>query len=481
VPTLASSINEPIVAVRAQGDDLLVLTDSGLATYQTSLTTEPRVERSNFVALSGQLGFELLPNNELLSWTNNMLSRFVIQSDGGLASSVTTALAGQVIDSVTDGKLAWLKLRNVDGVSWLAYRNGELLGRVSASNEFEQRLFTAGRAYTVQRDTDDVSISDSVNYRTIEHAPTSTPTLGASVTNSVFGLQLSATLSETELGLQGLRLEDSLGNRIAASYQLNGETVLVNASYVDVAGLTEVSLIADFHGAMVNQVVSIESSSNTNVLSIAPASSETLSRDAYVPISLVHADDARITEQSVMVGQLSESIGGLQNASVAWALANDSLEIQAIINGNAQASQIPNVVDNSGLNANVIVLSPSNNQSYKEGDFVNASFSTEFDLADGFRYSEVSVLDFNRNVVSRVMLDSATAELDLRLPSVDQLDTYFLRVRSYFGESLRYVEREVGMSIAPRLQVPVPSILGLSSQAFAGSELIISLASSRYI
>jgi len=476
VPALTADLIEPIIDVSAQGDDLLVLTESGLAHYQLSIGNVAKVGQSNFVALEGYSGFTILPGNELFAWTNSTVSRFSMQLDGGLSSALTSPLDGQVIGAETDGKLAWIKVRTNDGVNWLAYLNGELVGRSAASSEFEQRIFTAGRGYQLVRNVDDLSIGDSVSYQRIVSQDIGEMSAATSELKTAFEIELSAALGETDLGYQALRVEDSLGNAIPATASMrNGEpSVLVR--FVDIQGLQELSLVAEFHGGRVSELISINPDVSTNTENISPASASTLTHDAYLPITLTHADSARVAQASLLVNQSAVSVAGLGSNTMAWGLVEDSFELQHSINGNLQSLESPIVVQNAGVNANIIISSPTNNQSFKEGDFVRVNFATEHELADEFQYSEVSVLDFNRNVISRVLIGSSSSDLELRLPNVEQLDTNFIRVRSYFGDSYSFVEREVGVRIAPRLQVPTPSLLGLSGQAFVGSELNISLA-----
>src|SRR5690606_36793436 len=91
-------------------------------------------------------------------------------------------------------------------------------------------------------------------------------------------------------------------------------------------------------------------------------------------------------------------------------------------------------------------------------------------------FAEPALFDFNRNLLTRVLLQDSDGTASLRLPAVTAKDTFYVRVRGYWGDQFRYSEQEVAVQVYPRLQVPQPVLTGVSATVFAGSTVAYRMA-----
>ena len=64
LPVTGININEPIISTQSHGQDLFVLTESGILRYGLSLSNIPTIEQQSFTLLENQDGF--IVNNQSL-------------------------------------------------------------------------------------------------------------------------------------------------------------------------------------------------------------------------------------------------------------------------------------------------------------------------------------------------------------------------------------------------------------------------------
>jgi len=146
VANLGTTLSEPMIASQSHGNDLLVLTESGLSRFGIQVERLPSVSQTSFIALKDQTGF-IANDFELLTWNDSEIERHQLQSDGSLVSFGAMPLDGRVIDSAIDGTIIWIKVVNTLGSHWQAYQAGELVGVLPSTAKVDGRAFASNRAY----------------------------------------------------------------------------------------------------------------------------------------------------------------------------------------------------------------------------------------------------------------------------------------------------------------------------------------------
>ena len=198
-----------------------------------------------------------------------------------------------------------------------------------------------------------------------------------------------------------------------------------------------------------------------------------------IPVVSQAQSQARIQTESLSAGAqtlamaLAENVGYQwlnlpeQGSNIDWAHTSNGA---VVANGNL--TLIPNTNEASA----VTILSPGNNDSNKAGESLMVQYKAQ--SADGeddaFRYAEVTLFDFNHHKISQALLKNSSGTLSLHLPSVKTKDTYYLRVRGYFGDTYYFSDSEVSVQVFPQAQLPKPKLKNLSATVLQVAWWIIS-------
>ena len=394
-------------------------------------------------------------------------------------SNQISTYSGDVIQSVKDGYITWLKIKSLEGVKWQGYLAGELVGVLPSTDENDNRLFSARRAYQVVNE----SGTDRITFQTIAAPvnPAIPPSLTVAQSAKVFGVELDVEYGNDILGYTDVYVTDLSGELLTTTEVWREGKIRLGINYAELTNVTAINVHLNAHAGQIIQTVNldVDTSGNIAIESADPAAAGAiLTQGAQVPIITQYAESARIVSQYATQSDIHRDLIPNEVAGYRWVRLDESPIVNFTLHVNDSAqdettiSSIPNLVSTSSS----LILSPINNVTAKEGDLIEINYS--FTAADGeeYRYTEVGLFDFNNNRIAEILSGEFAGNLTIRLPNVDELDTYFIRVRHYYNDSYAYIENEVGIRIAPQLQVPAPVISGITSQAFVGSELQLDLA-----
>jgi hypothetical protein len=477
VSVLGKGVSQTIVASQVSGKDILVLSDDGITRLSVEISNTPRISQTSFVALPNQLGF-VVNGAEIVSWSSDQIQRHELQADGSLIAIAgqDTPLSGNVRGYSIDGELVWLKLGDQFGARWQAYLAGELVGVLKSEDVGDDRSFTSNRAYLLSRSGD----VDSVSVRVINSAdPTpSAPSMVVSLEQAIFGVELLIDYNDDPFGLTGVYAKDDNGRLLATSaIWRNGQSGIF-ISYPELAGATSIVVTGEAHAGALSEVIALDSTNNTVLDSTAPLGGAVLTQNALIPVLVKYPSGARINAHSFTSSATQVALASASQSGYRWLQLGDSViaNVDIAVNGSVQSQSQLNLVENNLADTSTLLINPVNNQSFKEGELIEVEYSSTTSSLEPFQYSQVSIFDFNRNLISEIISAEANGKLRMRLPVVNQLDTFFLRVRSYYGDQFVYSEAEIGLRIAPQLQVPAPILSGALSQVFVGSELNLELS-----
>ncbi|MCI2285234.1 hypothetical protein L3081_19960 [Colwellia sp. MSW7] len=239
-------------------------------------------------------------------------------------------------------------------------------------------------------------------------------------------------------------------------------------AYADLSDTTTITVNVLTHAGKFSDNVLIDTTNNSVLPTVIPADSANITENSLIPVVANYIESAQISEQVLVTHNSQFELSPLSSSGYQW-LSLEDLDNKAInirVNNGQQQDVQLNLVANVAEQSNVIVLSPDNNQRFEEGELAKVVYSSNSLDSDVYRFTQISLFDFNRNLVATVLSSQESGKLDIRLPSVEQLDTFYINVRSYYGEQFRYSDREIGIRIAPKFQVPMPELSGITSQVF---------------
>ncbi|MCG8435940.1 MAG: hypothetical protein MJA83_18120, partial [Gammaproteobacteria bacterium] len=215
----------------------------------------------------------------------------------------------------------------------------------------------------------------------------------------------------------------------------------------------------------------------TQAGAVVPESGRALTRDARVPLNLGVDAAARVATQSIQIGGVEQTVASSRNANgyqwLRMPASGDTFTFDYLLNGNIESNVNYNLIDNLPEIDQVILRKPTNNQAFAEGQDMAVEFSVTENTAEEFRFAEVRVFDFNRNLIASELVGNRQGKLSLRLPVLEEQQNMFVQVRAYYGDAYRYAEQEVGVRIFPDVSVPKLRLTGIGANIMAGSELII--------
>ncbi|MGD9163913.1 MAG: Ig-like domain-containing protein, partial [Chromatiales bacterium] len=475
LPYVGLAINETVRATQVDRQRLLLLTESGLYGIEPADGPMPQLKQRFFTALAGQDAIQV-DGDRLVVWESDQARQYHLQADGSLTSGSSWNTRGEIKRAQFDGELLWML---ADGPyadqTWQAWRDGELIGLLGG--ERQALVFDGGYLYELlpQQQSGEIQRRDLI-------AASVTTALTPSLTETPLGVLIGAIEAGATLGGDSLAFHNEAGQRLPAEPQL-------------LAGVTEWFIPRDALSSGVIQVTRTDRGGNTeraelgrnetsltSMLPVTPLDGALLSSGARVPIALALEADARVQNQVLDVdGVLLSATVEPGTASYQWmqfADADGVVNFSRSVDGVAYASGTWTLQANDPQADTVTVSQPAGNQSYTEGDDLTVDYRVSENTPDTFRFAEVSLYDFNRQLISRHLSAEPRGRLTLRMPAVAEQENLFVRVRGYYGETYRYSEAEVGVRLFPEINVPALTLEGVGPRIMAGSVLDLRIGGS---
>ncbi|MCG8590322.1 MAG: hypothetical protein MJE66_13620, partial [Proteobacteria bacterium] len=279
------------------------------------------------------------------------------------------------------------------------------------------------------------------------------------------------------LGGDELVFRSGAGTRLPAALEVvNGARTAVVATADLEDGALEVTRL-DRSGAVDTQTLTVTPGELTQLDDARPSTSDTLTRGALTPLAAVPSATARIaTLDHTAAGASAPYALTAPGEAFAWASVPEegavaSLDYAVQVSGSDVRTESVPLVDNQPELDQVTVASPRANQTFVEGDEISIRFLATESEAGSFRFAEVRLLNVDGVLQAALLVDERNADLTLRLPLLParSRENFLLNVRAYYGDTLRFAERTVGLQVNPTLVVGAPALEGLGGQIFAGS------------
>ncbi|HMI92471.1 MAG TPA: Ig-like domain-containing protein, partial [Polyangiales bacterium] len=470
LPLAGRSVGDPVVATSVFADRLFVLTRYGVVhAFRAGEQAFPALEPV-FSTQAAEGDGLLVDRERLWIWRGSTLRRFELlapgpgTAEGELIDRGTIDTRGTIRGAVADGELFWVL---ADGPfaagTFQAYRDADLVGLLR--DGADALAFAGARGYE--------RAGGELRVRSLAAASSPTP-LAPLLSETPFGVSLANVAPSAALGGESVAIFDDAGKLLPAqpSWQNGALSWFVPRRALTTAGLQLTR--SDRSGAAPSAALGRNASLDVSVASLEPAQSRTLARGAFVPLRLAPASSARGAD--VVVSWLGETE---QRAALAPATAfqwlevpdaGDSAQLSVAFGTNVTSYSL--ALGNSAATGTVpLVSEPRNNQELGEGASMKVAFvSASSSSAGAFRYAEVEVRDFNRNLIARRLVAQTNAELSLVLPDVSDAEVWSVAISAYYGDSYQPLAApNVGVLVLPSLVVPVPSITGVGERVMAGS------------
>ncbi|MGD9170991.1 MAG: Ig-like domain-containing protein, partial [Candidatus Thiodiazotropha sp.] len=475
LPYVGLAINETLRATQVDRQRLLVLTESGLYGIQPTDGGMAQLKQHFFTALAGQEAFQV-DGDRLVVWNSDQAQQYSLEEDGTLTSGPGWSAGGEIQSAQFDGELLWMLAHGpYADQTWQAWRDGELIGLLGG--ERQALVFDGGYLYELlpQHQAGEIQRRDLI-------AASVTTALTPVLTETPLGVLIGAIEAGATLGGDSLAFHNEAGQRLPAESQL-------------LAGVTQWFIPRDALSSGVIQVTRTDRGGNTDqaelsrtetsltsTLPLTPLDGTVLSTGARVPVTLPLEDDARVESQALDVDGVTLSAGVEPGtAAYQWLQLPDvdgTVNFSRSVDGVAYASGTWTLQANDPAADMVIVSQPASNQSYTEGDDLIVNYRVSEDTPDTFRYAEISLFDFNRQLLSRHLSGQTRGRLTLRMPAVTEQENLFVRVRGYYDETYRYSEAEVGVRLFPELKIPALTLEGVGPRVMAGSDLDLQVGAS---
>ncbi|RFA25347.1 hypothetical protein CAI21_19380 [Alkalilimnicola ehrlichii] len=438
-----------------------MLSESGLYRFYSE---HGGLVRQALVALPGQDGFHIA-GERLLSWAGETLRFARLDTEGHLAETATVAAGGPVYQARADGELVWLQ---VDGPyadnTWQVYRDAELVGlwRNGASelqfagDALYERVVSAERT--------------ELRRRQLRASAEDTP-FEPQLTELAQGVLISGVADSASLGGSEVQFTDAAGRVLPAAPHWDGERQWFLPRAALTGGELRV-LRRDRAGQQVEISLSYLSSGYTAIDTVRPDTGTTLTAGAVVPVQVSLDEAARIRRLELGQGTLARPFSASVDGGAAqWLALDEAVGSQAFelrVNGSVERSIDLSLAANDPERDEVLLLQPQHNRGFIAGEAITVEYRAS-ERGEPFRHAEISLYDFNRNLLGRVYSARAAGQLALRAPAVSEQDNLFVRVRAYYGEQYRYSESEVGIRVFPELQQPSFTLEGVQPQVLVGS------------
>ncbi|MFN2226831.1 MAG: Ig-like domain-containing protein, partial [Anaerolineae bacterium] len=213
----------------------------------------------------------------------------------------------------------------------------------------------------------------------------------------------------------------------------------------------------------------------TDIAALAPQAGDTFAKGAFIPARIDLTGQARVAGGSAAVDGAARPFSfdaGANGHSYLQLPDNaDTAQVGFTVNGGSVADHQISLVDNDAGIETVRVIQPASNQGFTEGDTLTVEYAITHAGAEPFDYAGIALLDFNQNVIARILSDAPGGRVALRLPAVDAWENYYVRVRGYFGAAYDYAQQQTGIRLFPQNQLPALAIAGVGDRIIQGSDL----------
>ena len=461
VPTLTLPLRDRIVAAQAVGANLYVLTEAGMYRLGVAVDAIPSVQQDSFVAVPNQNGFRLM-GNKLYTWKGTDLSYFELQDDGSLLLLGTATLPALVDKSTSDGEVLWLRATTDEGSQWFALEGGSVIGIFPG---YTRALVLTPAAAYFEVIRDGISHLEARNIAVAAQAFT----LDVAVTDLPHAVQLRVNPSADPLGALTLHVETGAGQRVPAVVSQIKDGYLIQIGREQLAS-GDLIVVGRTHGGSVDQPVTVSTSTTIAPVTVNFATAPV--QGALIPMTTTAGNGARISTQAINVSGQSLPMAVVTGTAYQWLQLPSSgtaLPWSLAANGSEIGSGSFSLSANPAETGSVTLLAPANNVAVKSGDLLNVQYTALDSTGADFRFAEVSLFDFDQDLVNQVLVNAISGQVAISLPAVTQKDTYSLRVRAYWGDNFHFTEQVVSVKLFPQQQVPQPTLKGVTNAAFTGS------------
>ncbi|MCJ8270922.1 MAG: hypothetical protein MJK04_16155, partial [Psychrosphaera sp.] len=425
--------------------------------------------QQSFITLNDFDGLAI-SGDQLVLWARNRLAFYQLLPGGELAVISEQVIAGEVLNSQVDGDIFWLQLDEPSrGIHWVAYQQHEVVGYFAPIGT-ELVVGEHGLAHFNGRQINQFAFTG------VELAD-STESLNPTLTHLAHGY----LISNYELTRTTTYLNDSNGALVPSQkVWVNHQSALFVARGSFTGELRTLTR-TEHSGRVTTADLTVNLSPSTAVTSITPVANSVFSKGALVPVIAQYPGTALINEQSLLIenvpSALTRSIG---DASAGWLLAPaqaNVVGVELLLNQTSQGARDLTLVNNNFELGGVTLLSPRNNQLFVEGDSVDVNYAITDDGGETFHYVEITLLDFNKNILMRQLANAQSGTVSLRLGALSEQDNYQLRVRGFYGDSYRYNEAEAGIRVIPKRDQLTIAIEGVGDKVYRDSEVTLKFSS----
>jgi hypothetical protein len=486
LPMAGVSLSGKVHDIAQYAQRLAVLTDTGVSLIEAGSDAVPGLKVSGEIPIADQQGLTL-QGDQLLSWdATGLVQLNQLNWSSGLSASplATFATGGQIDEAIWDGEIVWLSVSDTSGAAyWQQWRDAERVGALPRQED--EILFAAGSLYRLTNLAGSAVI-ESENLLVASGASVT----GVETRRLPFGLLVSIAGGEGALGRHEVFFTDTGGQRLPAwsidyrgeldtylgSALAQGETWFLPASAMQ----ADMQLHLRDHSADIEYTQSITADTSTSGLpgTVAPAAAASVVTGSQLPLTLDFAAGTQPNTTSVdYLGGSIAAITTLDGRAYHWLPVEadaTAIDTQLHYGSSPQAHALTPAANSQ--NASVLLTGVVNNQLFAEGDQLDFSYQVNLDTGHQFNYIQLQLMDFNGNSLLSLPLAAAQGEVSLRLPAVAVQESFRLSLTAYLDSDYRYTETQVGIRVAPRLDLPQLVLNGLPSHIEDGSLLNLSLS-----
>ncbi|EKD36914.1 MAG: hypothetical protein ACD_75C01326G0001, partial [uncultured bacterium] len=471
VPAVGKIITEPIIATAVDHGRLYVLSHTDITAYRMGGEKQLGLQEVFRTNIDGDAEGLVVDGVNLAVWQHEIVNFYKILGDGSLVKGKSAAAGGAIHHGITDGELTWLL---VDGpfadLTWQGYFDGDLVAldavgsdlRLFAGNQLFER--TADEGTIRQRPLNAVEGSVAFEPVLIE-APHGVLIDNASETATLGDIELSF-YAETNQQLPAWKVwhEGSVRWFIPRHS--------LKAGQIQVVGLER-------SGVSLEKSLSRNETGNAILSKVTPQSATIITKGAVIPIVATLAADARAASVSLtMNGDSRDGAADNEAQSYQWfdAPNKDLADYQIDVDRHEAAAATLSLVDNDPLLEEVRIHQPRNNQPFEEGETLTIEYKGTAESGNDFRFAEIRLEDTNGNLIHRRFAADIAGVVTLTMPVIEAMETYYVVVRTFYGDSYYFSEAKTGIKAYPKLKVPALEIVGVAHKVMAGSEIAISIA-----
>jgi hypothetical protein len=477
VQAAGRAVAGPVRAATVFADRLYVLSASGnLRAFRVGGDSFFALEQVFVTTIASAEGL-VVDREHVWTWQGSQLHRYELLrpdagqgvTEGEIIDHGVVDARGQIRHAVSDGELLWVLADGPykDG-TWQAWRDGELvaLGGVAGT----QIAFGVTHVY-------EADVDGSIRSRATAATPVVTA-FSPVLQEAPAGVLLSGVALSASLGGDAVIVHDALGALLPARPTWSEGAL---SWFVPRRALGTGSIHIDRRdrgGSTDTAALTRDETPLLATVAIAPSATAQLARGTLAPAAITLDPTARVRDVSVdwnLQPSASTTTGPGQFAA-AWLdvpVAGSSADFAVALDAIPVDSHAVVLVENAALGDLIIVSKPSNNAEFAEGGTLAVEYAAPATASSGdFRYATVTLEDFNGESIDERLVAQPSAKFDLMLREVDVAETWFVRVRAYYGDGYHYLDApQVGIQVLPALSVPTPVLSGIGPRVMAGAEV----------